>query len=446
MDRDNIKNIITAFNSLLIYRNIRNDEIIGSFYSLIESLNGDRGFSDTMFFFGKFFHRLSKEKDFPSLKLYLFKKILYDDNVFSQWAEFESPDKINGKIMASVLNDLRLFRFLLSFSFSNLKDSILNLAANDMEIHMAKELPDFDIESELSFPVETRDLYRDFLSTMPLKDFAYKLAEFYNGHGYGDFALYRAFVWEKSGKQGLLKGVENPDPISLSELIGYEIQRGEVLDNTIKFLRGLPANNMLLYGDRGTGKSSTIKAIANKYHNQGLRIIEVPKKHLADFPIVLRYLRNRNLKFIIFIDDLTFEDNEENYTELKAILEGGIESKPQNALIYATSNRRHLVKEKFSDRRGLSSADPDEEIHAGDTIQEKLSLADRFGIKVTFSTPGRREYLKIVEGIIHHRGIKVDKEYLHREALKWELHYNGRSPRTARQFADWLEGSLSPEG
>lgn len=307
-------------------------------------------------------------------------------------------------------------------------------------------------------------MLKKFFSEDVWKSLIEPLARFHYKWGYGDFARYRAFVWYHSnsinngsdkgisngsfsnGSSGYLKGIANPDPIRLSDLIGYETQRQEVLDNTLRFLKGYPANNMLLYGDRGTGKSSTIKALVNEYYEHGLRLVEVPKKYLMDFPDIIRILEGRKHKFIIFIDDLAFEDNEENYTALKAILEGGVKSKPSNVVIYATSNRRHLIKEKFSDRAGLTSGNPDEEIHASDTIQEKLSLADRFGIKVTFYAPDKVEFLKIVEGMAEKRGLKVSKEFLHKEALKWELTYNGRSPRTAKQFIDWLEGYLKEKG
>ncbi|MGB9793080.1 MAG: ATP-binding protein, partial [Thermacetogeniaceae bacterium] len=221
-----------------------------------------------------------------------------------------------------------------------------------------------------------------------------------------------------------------------------EAERAEVIENTIHFLSGFPANNVLLYGDRGTGKSSTVKALLNEFHERGLRLVELPKEYLSDFPEVLRKLKGRCLKFIIFIDDLAFEDSAESYTALKAVLEGGLESRPSNVVVYATSNRRHLIKEKFSDRGGLHYGSPDDEVRAHDTIQEKLSLADRFGITVIFPSPDKEQYLKIVEGIAAKRGLNIEKEQLHEEALRWEKRNNGRSPRTARQFVDWLEGHL----
>jgi predicted AAA+ superfamily ATPase len=223
--------------------------------------------------------------------------------------------------------------------------------------------------------------------------------------------------------------------------MGYEAERARVIENTLQFLKGFPANNALFYGDRGTGKSSTVKALLNEYYSQGLRMIEVPKTYLTDFPLIISLLKNRPEKFIIFVDDLAFEESGENYNALKAVLEGGLENRPNNVLIYATSNRRHLVKESFKDRAGLQSNNQDDEVRAADNIQEKLSLSDRFGITVTFAAPSQNKYLQIVEGIAEKRNLKFDKEKLYQEALKWQMRYNGRSPRTAKQFIDWVEGS-----
>ena len=234
--------------------------------------------------------------------------------------------------------------------------------------------------------------------------------------------------------------MDDPDPVRLSDFIGYEQQRNEIIDNTLRFLKGYPANNLLLYGDRGTGKSSTVKALLNEYHALGLRIIEVSKELMPDFNQILRIIRNRPQKFIIFIDDLSFSDDESTYTALKAVLEGSLESKPGNILVYATTNRRHLVRERFSDRAGLMSDQADDEIHAADTMEEKLSLADRFGMTITFTAPDQEEYLGIVEELAQKRGIRIEKDVLRKQAVQWEMLYNGRSPRTALQFINWLEG------
>ncbi|MCL6635108.1 MAG: ATP-binding protein [Peptococcaceae bacterium] len=202
--------------------------------------------------------------------------------------------------------------------------------------------------------------------------------------------------------------------------------------------RILPANNVLLYGDRGTGKSSTVKALLNHYRDRGLRLVEVAKGDLNGFALIARQLRDRPQRFIIFVDDLSFEESEVAYKELKAVLEGGLESRPANVLIYATSNRRHLVREHFSDR--AAPAGPDGEVRGNDTVQEKLSLADRFGITVLFTSPDRALYLDIVRGLAKQRGISLAEGELERRALLWEAWHNGRSGRTARQFVDQISG------
>ena len=260
------------------------------------------------------------------------------------------------------------------------------------------------------------------------------LALYYREAGAGLYGRYRAFHW--SGAAGRLEGIDEPDPIRLEELIGYQDQRQQVVDNTERFLGGFPANNLLLYGDRGTGKSSTVKALLNQYGGRGLRLVEVPKSSLGDFPQIITLLRQQPQRFIIFVDDLSFEESEVEYKELKAVLEGGLASRPANVLIYATSNRRHLVKERFSDR------EMGDELHNNDTVQEKLSLADRFGVTVFFTTPDRELYLRIVREMAKHKGLKLAEGELERRALLWSYWQNGLSGRTARQFIDNLSGEL----
>lgn len=223
--------------------------------------------------------------------------------------------------------------------------------------------------------------------------------------------------------------------ITLDDLKTYEEPRRRVLENTQAFMNGLPANNVLLYGDRGTGKSSTVHAILNRYAPEGLRMIEMPKSAIAEFPKVVEKLRGTALKFIIFIDDLSFSTNDSSYAQLKAALEGGLAARRDNMLIYATSNLRHLVREKFSDREG-------DELHRRDTMQEQLSLADRFGLMVTFINPGRQQYYDILDGIAADRQLPVSAEELHAGAERWALSRGGRSPRTARQYIDHLEARL----
>ena len=222
-----------------------------------------------------------------------------------------------------------------------------------------------------------------------------------------------------------------------------------IIANTLRFIDGKPANNLLLHGDRGKGKSAAIKAVCNEFANRGLRLLEVRKNSLFELPRILETIAAHSVRFIIFIDDLSFETTDDSFTALKAILEGGVETRPPNAVIYATSNRRHLIKEKIFDRPGLSlaAADLNGEVRAFETMQEQFSLADRFGLSLVFTAPDQEEYLRIAEHIAARRGILpsggmalCDIETFRKNALRWEKWFNGRSPRTAVQYVDWLSG------
>ena len=223
--------------------------------------------------------------------------------------------------------------------------------------------------------------------------------------------------------------------VKLDDLVGYEIAKKKLIDNTEAFLKGRPANNCLLFGDAGTGKSSCIKAILNQYYDQGLRIIEVYKHQFKDLNDVIAQIKNRHYKFIIYMDDLSFEDFEVEYKYLKAVIEGGLERKPDNILIYATSNRRHLVREHYSDK-----ADRDDELHTSDTVQEKLSLVYRFGVTIYFGSPDKKEFQEIVLTLARRNGITMPEEELLLQANAWELRHGGLSGRTAQQFIDYLLG------
>ena len=258
------------------------------------------------------------------------------------------------------------------------------------------------------------------------------LTAYHKAHGCGRFARHRAFLW----RDGELLSVEHPDPIRLSNLKGYEYQRQIAVDNTLAFLNGFEANNMLLYGDRGTGKSSTVKALLNEYAGEGLRMIEMPKEFLRQLPDLTGYLAGLPMKFIVFIDDLSFAGDDDNFAALKAVLEGGLASRPQNVIIYATSNRRHLLRESFKDRNG-------DDLHSADTIQESVSLSDRFGISLTFLMPDKQRFLEIVEQIAADRRLQVDKQELLGAAERWALERGARSPRYARQFVADAEARLA---
>jgi len=263
------------------------------------------------------------------------------------------------------------------------------------------------------------------------------LLDHFARHGAGPFGRHRAFRWGEDG----LRAVPDPDPVRLDDLVGYERERGQLVGNTERFLAGLPAHHALLYGLPGTGKSSTVKAILNEYADRGLRLVEVAKEDLGALPRVLESLRARAPRFILFVDDLSFEEHEVEYKALKALLEGSVEEPPQNVRVYATSNRRNLIRERFSDRD--EGAD---DVHARDTMQEKLSLAARFGLRVTFPTPNQRRYLEIVAGLARRRGIEVPAGQLEERAILWDRWHAGRSGRTARQFVDELEAETAEHG
>jgi predicted AAA+ superfamily ATPase len=266
---------------------------------------------------------------------------------------------------------------------------------------------------------------------------AHELAAYFAAEGVGLFGRYRAFRWMRDAGGGHLEGVAAPDPVRLADLVDYELERQPVLENTRQFVAGAPANNVLLYGDRGTGKSSTIKALANEYAAAGLRLIEVAKDHLGDYPRILALLRGRRERFILFVDDLSFDEHETQYKALKAVLEGGLEARPDNVVLYATSNRRRLVVERFSDRQ---SASPDDEVNPQEAAEEKLSLADRFGIHAPFLVPDQERYLAIVEGLAAQYGLDIPGGELRRRAVTWAQWHNGRSCRAARQFVDAVRG------
>jgi predicted AAA+ superfamily ATPase len=290
-------------------------------------------------------------------------------------------------------------------------------------------------------PPEAIELKQTFAASSDWPSLAERLAANYATAGVGNFGRFRAFRWVRGRENGHLDGVAYPDPIRLSDLIGYEHERDPAVRNAERFVAGLPANNVLLYGERGTGKSSTVKALLNELGERGLRLIEVSKEHLDDFPEILAPLRHRRQRFLLYVDDLSFEEQETYYKALKAVLEGGVEARPDNVVLYATSNRRHIIRERFGDR-ALADDDSDD-VHAMDTMEEKLSLSDRFGIRIRFGSPDQARYLDIVRGLARKRGVTLSDAELTERALAWAQRQNGRSGRTARQFIDALIGELA---
>ena len=263
---------------------------------------------------------------------------------------------------------------------------------------------------------------------------------FYKAYGVGMFGLNKAFRIQSREDGGVnFCAINNMDAVMLDDLIGYEIQKKKLVDNTLAFVEGKKANNVLLFGDSGTGKSTSIKAIVNEFYDQGLRMIEIYKHQFKDLSAVIAQIKNRNYRFIIYMDDLSFEEFEIEYKFLKAVIEGGVETKPDNILIYATSNRRHLIKENWSDRDDVESQNG---MHRSDTMEEKLSLVNRFGVTINYSKPSQKEYFNIVVELAHRADLTMSDDELRAEANKWELSHGGLSGRTAQQFINYLLGTV----
>ena len=260
-------------------------------------------------------------------------------------------------------------------------------------------------------------------ASLPFRDGA-ALASFYRAQGYGFFAQSSAFAVQDDGT---VAPIVHPDAIRLRDLPGYERQKQQILQNTLAFLDGREANNILLYGDKGTGKSSTVKAVVNEYAGRGLKIIEMSPRHITCFPRLFAETLRSPFRFIVFLDDLSFNREDDNFAALKAFIEGGLAGKPSNLVIYATSNRRHLIRETFADREG-------DEVRVRDSLETVTSLSDRFGLEITFSVPDKDEYLYIVDQLAAESGLDLPAEHLHLLAERFALRRNGRSPRTARQF------------
>ena len=264
------------------------------------------------------------------------------------------------------------------------------------------------------------------------------VTDFYKAYGVGMFGLNRAFRIRHLEDGVEFLPINNTDSVLLKDLIGYEIQKKKLIDNTEAFVKGLPANNVLLCGDAGTGKSTSIKALLNEYYDQGLRMIEIYKHQFQDLSSIIAQVKNRNYRFIIYIDDLSFEDFEIEYKFLKAVIEGGMETRPDNVLIYATSNRRHLIKESWNDRNDMENENG---MHRSDTMQEKLSLVARFGVTIYYGKPSQKEYFTIVKELRkRYPSITLTDEELCAEANKWELSHGGISGRTAQQFINYMAG------
>lgn len=343
----------------------------------------------------------------------------------------------DGSVNHFAKNDFRVFKNLFDYDFSAIE--------GELGIDCFSQLSDYRAigKKELMYNKNVSEkiiaLSAQLEQAADENAFFDCVTAFYKDFGVGMFGLNKAFrIREKSDGMIEFLPINNMDKVMLDDLIGYELQKKKLVDNTRAFVEGRKANNVLLFGDSGTGKSTSIKAIVNAFYPQGLRMIEIYKHQFKDLSGVIAQIKNRNYKFVIYMDDLSFEEFEVEYKFLKAVIEGGVETKPDNILIYATSNRRHLIKETWNDR---SDVEVDNGMHRSDTMEEKLSLVNRFGVTINYSKPTQKEYFNIVIELAHRQGIAMSDEELRAEANKWELSHGGISGRTAQQFVNYLDGS-----
>ena len=365
---------------------------------------------------------------------YLAYFLITNENPFSITCEKIGAN--DGSVNHFARNDFAAIKNLFEYDFSEIEKSLGIDCFTQISNYHAIEKKELMYNKNVSEKVQA--LSSRMEQAKDVEGFFTAVTEFYRDYGVGMFGLNKAFrIQDRTDSKLVFLPINNMDKVMLSDLVGYEIQKKKLVDNTRAFVEGKKANNVLLFGDSGTGKSTSIKAIVNEFYDQGLRMIEIYKHQFKDLSNVIAAVKNRNYKFIIYMDDLSFEEFEIEYKFLKAVIEGGVETKPDNILIYATSNRRHLIRETWSDRNDVQQ---DEGMHRSDTMQEKLSLVNRFGVTINYSKPSQKEYFDIVIHLAAKAGIKMSEDELKAEANKWELSHGGISGRTAQQFIYYLQG------
>jgi predicted AAA+ superfamily ATPase len=429
------KSFLEQIFSLHLYQSVFDDEVGAALIEVLQQIgscdpalrvlphrqsNTNKATTETncLQAYGRWFKLLAATGQ--SWQDYLTTKILLDENPFSQQIQQIALEDLPSSLVAAVTYDLQILQNIYSCSTQKICKWIKT------ETQISLDLIPWNQKSTNTFFARWENW------TESLKD----LAEYYRQHGTGIFARYRALRWQ----QEKLIGIVHADPVQLSEIVGYESQKEILIKNTKFLLTGYPALHVLLYGSRGSGKSSLIKGLLNQYGDSGLRLIEVSKTELKNLPIIVEQLWNVPQKFIIFVDDLSFEEDDDAFKALKVVLEGSLTARANNVVVYATSNRRHLIREFFEDRPRPQQGD---EIHAWDTVQEKLSFSDRFGLTLTFEPANQDTYLKIVHHLAKQTGINLAPKDLEFRAKQWATRHNGRSGRTAKQFIDYLRAELA---
>lgn len=425
---------------LIVYKDFEDGDLLNDMVYLMDNYKDEKADTDKLksIFYSCFHSLLELAGHFGFYgnlwHCYLSNLLVNNENSYSMACEIVG--EVTGTINDCVLHDMEILKELYDYDFT---DMTTVLGIKDFNLAL-----DYTSSSRESKVYNTRicsrivELAKRFNENNTPAEMKQTLTAFYKDYGVGRFGLHKAFRIEHTDHGANIIPITNIAHVSLDDLIGYEDAKKKLIDNTEAFVQGRVANNCLLFGDAGTGKSSSIKAIANKYYEDGLRIIEVYKHQFVDLNDVIAQIKNRNYKFILYMDDLSFETFETEYKYLKAVIEGGLEKKPKNVLIYATSNRRHLVNEKFSERGENARED---EVHFGDTMQEKLSLYNRFGVTIYFGSPDKKQYNNIVIELAKREGLDIDNDKLLLLANKWELAHGGMTGRTAVQFINYLKGT-----
>ncbi|WP_442950045.1 ATP-binding protein [Nostoc sp.] len=413
--------------SLLLYQSVLQGEVGMAFLELLQAIrytNTDaRGCLQA---YGSYFHALAARNQ--NWEDYLITQLLFCENPFTRLAGVREFEDLPSALVTAVQHDLQILQSLYECSSASLSEWVQDVAYMPISpVVWYKEQELLGVERKFTTYLQELDNWGDAVE---------ELAAYYRQCGSGLFAEYRALRWQS----GQFIGIRYSDQIKLSALVGYESQKDALLKNTEFLLSGEMALHVLLYGSRGSGKSSLVKSLLNEYSNRSLRLLEVAKSDLKDLPEIVEHLRGVSQKFIIFVDDLSFEEDDDAFKALKVVLEGNLTARPQNVVVYATSNRRHLIREFFVDRPAPKD---NEEIHAWDTMQEKLSFSDRFGLTLTFEPANQKTYLKIVQHLVAQAEINITQEDLEFQALQWATRHNGRSGRTARQFVDFLKADLT---
>ena len=434
--RKNMHNIVSK---LLIYGDMPKDSILMELSSIIREFKGENYKKDEII--TRIYHQVKRILEVSTdygfdrnlWHNYLTYLLITNENPFSLTCEKVGAN--DGSVNYFAKNDFKQFMKLFDYDFKPMEEELGIDCFEKLQNYKAIGKTELMYNKNVSEKVQSLSLKLE--NAKDENEFFDYVTEIYKQYGVGMFGLNKAFRIKDGDGPLEFHAINNMDKVVLDDLVGYEIQKKKLVDNTEAFVQGRKANNCLLFGDSGTGKSTSIKAIVNEYYEQGLRMIEIYKHQFKDLSNVIAAIKNRNYKFIIYMDDLSFEDFEIEYKFLKAVIEGGVETKPENILIYATSNRRHLIKETWNDR---SDVQVENGMHKSDTMEEKLSLVHRFGVTINYSKPTQKEYFEIAVELCRRLGVKLSDDEIKAEANKWELSHGGISGRTAQQFANYLAG------